>query len=706
MTDAMNVVLTLPPQPGLLDRYIRLPLGPKMVLRLKSLLLPAAAPAEFVACLKATGVRAPTGKAWTAPLVSGLQDELRRAGLLTREGACLPELVHEVAVEATTGPEARVLAVAIRRVFAGQVTTYYGVTARPEVLGRLLRLAIYLNDEADFIACAETAENYLGPYAIPQILADGFAGIALGASWIASRQKPIRAALLQVKLNLLIAVGDAGPDTPAIIELCDRHRGEKGFDHLEGLLQYHDLVAGRREHLRAAARAPGDEDRKQSLLGAVAFLEGRNDAAITHYRDALKLRRKRLGRRKLFLEAEHRIVFLLALLHANDPRLHPEIKTGIEIALGESPYPANDRGLLAIRAIFTLVQGIEADARRLVTELRKIRASEPFATACVALAEYTIDPNLSLAQQDELARRFERTRDALPLIASIHAQILAEVGTRPEPYKAWLAAVPQSVTFTRLIQTAQPWERALESLDAFLGGATKAETAPAPRKARRLAFFLDVEHEAVTAVEQSAKGRDGWTDGRPVAMTRLHEQDPRLDYLTPQDRQVLRHIRKDAGGWYGEEQYDFDHHRAIATLVGHPAVFDATQRAQQLDLVSYPVELVVTEAKDGYRIELSHTADDETIFLEAETPTRYRVIVFPKKLLTVQAILTEKGLSVPAAAREQVVAMVQRANPTLPIRAEIAEIEQPGIEADATPVVQLLPYDAGDPRRAATARQS
>jgi superfamily II DNA or RNA helicase len=697
MTDPMNAVLTLPSQPGLLDRYNRLPLGQKMVLRLKSLLRPAASPAELVECLKATGVRTPNGKAWTSPLVSALQDELRHAGLLTREGACLPELVHEVAVEATTGPEASALAAAIRRVFTSQVTTYYGVTMRPEVLGRLMRLAIYLNDDADFILRAETASKYLGPYAIPAVLADGFAGVALDASWIASRHPPIRAVLLEVKLNLLIAAGDAGPDTPAIIELCDRHRGEKGFDQLEGLLQYYDLIAGRLANLRATAQAAGDDvaDAKQSLLGAVAFLEGRNDAAITHYRDALKLRRKRLGRRKLFLEAEHRIVFLLALLHANDPKLHSEIKTGIEVAMGESPYAASDRGLHAILALFTLVQGIEADARRIVTEVRQVRGNDPFATACVALAEYAIDPTLSLAYQDELAQQFNRTRDALPLIASIHAQILAAVGPRPEPYRAWLATLPQTVTFTRLIQTLQPWERALESLDAFLGGTTKADTAPAPRKAKRLAFFLDVEHQTITAVEQSAKGRDGWTDGRPVAMKRLHEQDPRLDYLTPQDRQVLRHIRKDSGSWYSDEQYEFDHHRAIAALVGHPAVFDATQRAQPLGLVSYPVELVVTEVKDGYRIALSHTASEETAFLEAETPTRFRVVMFPKKLLTVQAILTEGGLTVPAVAREQVVALVRRTNPTLPIRAEIAELEQPGVEADATPVVQLLPYDAG-----------
>ncbi len=83
------------------------------------------------------------------------------------------------------------------------------------------------------------------------------------------------------------------------------------------------------------------------------------------------------------------------------------------------------------------------------------------------------------------------------------------------------------------------------------------------------------------------------------------------------------------------------------------------------------------------------------MFLEAETPGRYRVIEFSQKLLAVQEILGANGLSVPAAARDQVVAMVRQNNPALPIRAEIAEMEQPGIDGQSAPVVQLVPYEAG-----------
>ena len=248
-----------------------------------------------------------------------------------------------------------------------------------------------------------------------------------------------------------------------------------------------------------------------------------------------------------------------------------------------------------------------------------------------------------------------------------------------------------------LIQTRAPWERALESLNALLGGGTtKPDADKAPRKTRRLAWFLDPESRQIEVVEQSPKGRDGWSDGRPVALKRLHASDPKIDYLTEHDRRALRGIRKHLKtGWYNEEYFEFDAPRTIAALVGHPTVFDLRRRSQPLELVAYPVELVVGETNAGYRIALSHSSSDPTVFLEAETPARYRVVEVTKAHLAVQAILGTHGLTVPKAARDQVIAMVRRDNPTLPIRAEIAEVAQAGIEGRAEPVVQLVPYGEG-----------
>jgi hypothetical protein len=76
-------------------------------------------------------------------------------------------------------------------------------------------------------------------------------------------------------------------------------------------------------------------------------------------------------------------------------------------------------------------------------------------------------------------------------------------------------------------------------------------------------------------------------------------------------------------------------------------VFDHRRRDQRLQLVSYPVELVVSDQADGYRFVLSHRAAEPTVFLEAETPTRLRVVDFASRLLALQEILGEGGLVVP-----------------------------------------------------------
>ena len=696
----MNAISPHPQVAVLWDRYIRLPPSLKLMLRLNSLIVPPAAKPEFLDCLKATGSRARNGKAWAVQLVSGLLDELRGQGLLTKDNACVPVLLHAVATDAAASEDARALAEAIRQVLPAQKANRYyysSIVIDGDGVNRQIRLAVYTNDAAEFITTRDLCDKAFGSHGTVMSLARAFHDVALQADWIASRHPVIQAPLLEAKLNAFIVTGLGGQEMLGTIALSRQLQEQDSFGGLRAQLLRYDLLAGRLDAVRERAAAIEDSagDTRHALEGAIAFLDGRNEDALRHYRDALKLRRKRLGKRKVFLEQEHRVFFLMALLRANDAGLHAEIQTGLDAAMAESEDAATDVGLQAMQALLWLVQGIETRARVLLNSLRQLKPTAPLAAACVALAEHAVDAAISGGNLADLLIRFEQFKDVLPLIARVYAEILARAAPQPGPYQAWLAGT-SGVAFTTIIQTLQPWERALESLDAFLGGGESgANAAKAPRKAKRLVWFLDPDTKAITVAEQSAKGRDGWTDGRAVAMKRLHEQDPRLDYLTPQDRAALRTIRKDTSGWYGEESFDFDTARTIPLLVGHPAVFHAGQRLQPLELVSYPVELLVTEERGGYRIALSHGAADPAVFLEAETPARYRVIEFSQKLMAVQDILTPLGLAVPATARDQVVAMARRNSPTLPIRAEISAIEQPGIEGQSAPVVQLVPYEAG-----------
>ena len=698
----MNFIPARSSAADLWDRYANLEPAPKLLLRLKSLIFLPVGKTDFLECVSRTHVPSPDGKAWSARTVNAVLDDLLADGLLTDRLECPPVLLHPVAVDAAASEHAEALVAAVMRTFlARPAVIYYGVVqaADRDSAHRAIRLAIYANDAAAFVASANLLDGSGSAYRTADFLATTFAEVPFAVDWLAGRDPVIQLALLKARLFALTAAGMTGIDLPALMDYYRARQGEEGFAGLRSVLLRYDLLAGRLDDLRRAIAetADGAVAERLALEGAVAFLEGRNEAALRHYRDALKQHRKALGRRKVFLDDPHAVFCLMALLRANDPALHAEMQAGLDILLAESSAGAGAHG--AMQALLWLVQGLDAKARQVLAHLRLLMPAEPLSAACIALAEYAVDAGIAREHRPDLAARFTRFRDALPLLARIYAEILAAVAKAPGAYTAWLAETGEGlgVEFTRLVQARPPWERALESLDAFLGGETgKPEQATAVRKAKRLAWFVDPEDYIIDVVEQSAKGRDGWTDGRPVAMKRLHEQDPRLDYLTEQDRRVLRSIRKATNvGWYGEESFAFDTTRALPALVGHPTVFDGRQRSQALELVAYPLELVVTETPDGYRVALSHTADEQTVFLEAETPVRYRVIEFPQRLLAIQEILGPSGLTVPAAARDQVIAMARKNNPMLPVRAELAEMAPPGLEAQSAPVVQLVPYEAG-----------
>ena len=171
---------------------------------------------------------------------------------------------------------------------------------------------------------------------------------------------------------------------------------------------------------------------------------------------------------------------------------------------------------------------------------------------------------------------------------------------------------------------------------------------------------------------------------------------PKLDYLTEEDHKVLNAIESRYGysNYYDGDLY-FDDVRGPLALVGHPRVFDAAAPERQIEVISYPVELVVREDGERIRIDLSHRADEPQVFVEMETPTRWRVIELTPALVELAAILGSEGLAAPREARERIVALVQAETPRLPVRSELAGMASQVAEGDARPVLQIAPEAGG-----------
>ncbi|EDP61754.1 hypothetical protein BAL199_23217, partial [alpha proteobacterium BAL199] len=256
------------------------------------------------------------------------------------------------------------------------------------------------------------------------------------AAWFASRAPRMLPTLLLARLLAFTQAGTAGDDLPAIIAQARAGLGNNAYESLRPVLLRCDLLANRLDAMRADF--VGRDDDRLALDGTMAFLEGRNDAALALYRDALKARRKRLGKRKLFLPDEHGMFFLLALLRANDAALHAELQTGIEAALFELPEVANSAGWRAIQAMLWMAQGLEVKAQAEVMQMLHYGSPGPFGDACVALAEYAVDPALSRRRAGALDAAFQALAKAAPLAARVLAEILAAIESDPKPYLTWL----------------------------------------------------------------------------------------------------------------------------------------------------------------------------------------------------------------------------------------------------------------------------
>lgn len=690
------------PSPDPWQAYLDLSVDQKTILQIQSLTVPPFDAYRLQMNLSHGDWPVQSGKTWNYNTLRSAHDALTRRGLLTRDGGCIPQLRHLVAVDAitsTAGPSivkliqgAYPVSYALDRAQRGRYQGDY------DTLLRHLRLAIYTNDSEQFSELRDLHDKRCAPHQSIDLLVQWSYGIPLEMDWFTSRHPAIQIALFKAKLTGLVAYG-INPDDlmPLLTYFRDMAAQGQMTEARAPLLDY-ALLTGKLDVVRDGLLMISDPKGVESLCltAALDLLTGNIEAARSGYRTALKLLRKSSGRRKVFLQGVHGVLFLLALLQGNDPSNHSEIVDQLEAGLAD-PTRVN-AGFSSVQALLWLSQGFEAKVAAFVRSDHRLNTA-PLDLAVTALVTYAFDPALARKHRDVLIKHFEFLKISVPLLARVHAEILEDVAQDPTPYHNYLNESGGAISFrfTQVIFPQEPWERALGTLDGLLGAQAAKADAPSPALAaptKRLAWFVDPDSKAIDVVEQSAKG-SGWSDGRPIALRRFHEHDPRLNYLTPADRTVVAGLRRDTSGWSDTETFYFDPTRALPALIDHPAVFDARHRSRRIELVSYPLEMIIGQKGDQFHLALSHTADGSAVFLEVETPTRYRVIEFPKRLLPIQEVLGRTGLVVPAKGRDQLIALVRKTNPTLPIRSEIEDIEQDVQAGQTIPVAQLIQQGDG-----------
>jgi superfamily II DNA or RNA helicase len=679
-----------------------LPLDRKLA-ELKALLVELQTRAAFFELVRTLSIASPDGRAWNIGKLQESLDRLRQKKILGANHAIEPDWIEPLTLDLLARPDGVALVRTLRQALpkSPRDVRRHPWDFPPPLLddvdfARSLRLAALLKDEAEverLAALAEIADADMGSdrHSLPVLLA----ACPADPGFVDSLPPRLRDRVAAAHIGMLLDFGHVDESGSALIATARRNGWGPGLPLLDRALLRLDIMAERFESAQERIERVRLDDpvAAMSAEAALAFLGGRNDEALELFRAALKLRRKRVGKRKLALADEAGLLHVLALFANGSTALHAEIEALLPaIESGEGP------GSPCVPVLTALLEFVAGENGKFRAECHVgAKSLNPLATAVIVLALGLIDGALAEQRVAYSAASIQRWRGELPL----PLRILAEVHARsPRDAIGWTNQLIRLGPATRLrfldiVPARDPWERSLDRIEGLLG-AGRPDTAKAdPRaRAKRLAFLLDPVTMEITPQEQTAKP-GGWSSGRAVSLKRLHSRDPKLDYLTPADLSVTATIRLESGYYYDQTVFGFDPYKAPLQLVGHPLVFDARAPERRVELVRYPAELIVREAGAGIMITLSHFSAQPAVFIEEETLTRWRVVELPKALVELGEVLTARGLVVPKSGRDRIVELIKTENPRLPIRSELAGIEGDAMAGDPTPVLQIAPAEEG-----------
>ncbi len=248
-----------------------------------------------------------------------------------------------------------------------------------------------------------------------------------------------------------------------------------------------------------------------------------------------------------------------------------------------------------------------------------------------------------------------------------------------------------------VLQREESWQRALTALSQLnLNTGNDSQKIAAEQ---RLVWLLTLlrDHAGLEPREQKISAKGVWSKGRPVALKRLAQEQDGLPYLSSQDKQIANTIRKTLEGYYGNVEYSLDTDKALPLLINHPHVYWSDAPDVRIDVVKGELALFLKEKNDHISLQLEPPINaQQTYVARKETPTRLAIYSSSPEIKQIAGILGS-GLTVPSAAKAQLVDVIAAIAPHLAIHSDLPELAQHihTVAADPTLFAHLLPLKEG-----------
>ena len=638
------------------------------------------------------------GKEWTLPEVSLLKGQLDlgrwESGSNNRWNPTLTSLALRELFDDEKGPaRAREILDRLAPSYPPSdpiYTNFYD----PVYLRRLL-VAFYARDTKSFKEMEDLSRKAYDGHLLRGSLQDHLTWAILPAAWAATLPPIQLADAVSIKVSVLLGSGLIAPDLPELLPLARRILDKNLANHslADNLLRL-DLVGG---HLAGVSRFVAAYPKSPLYLllgiqGWEAFFREAFAEAAGLFKKMQTEYRKTVTKRKLPPEEPFGLFTALALflLDRSDKR-REELPRLLALATPSNTW--NYPGYVALSALEASRQGQEVLAKNTLTRfVPEAGHQSPLAGALFALAQELLTPDTFTKNRPAYWLRFQDFREFLPMVAGLYAEVLCRLEDPPKEAAAFREQETVALLlrpFRHLLVQEALWERSLSGLEEIL-----LQTAPGgetPRE-KRIAWLFDPQTLETEAVEQSYKNGE-WRGSKKIAFKRLHAADPSLP-LTEADRKIVDSFTLEL--YYGNRAFHQpDPYRTPLALAGHPAVYHRDHPGMALELAATLPELVLSETPQGYRIDLTHRAEYPRAILEADSPSRYRVIDVSKPVVALSQRIPPKGLAIPREARDRILVLLRRQAPFLALRAEISEADIPAVEGRSLPVLQLAPFQEG-----------
>ena len=678
----------------LLSSFRKRPPAEQQVAQMLAFFLAPVARSNLAACLTRAGVRHDTGRAIYGPSLLPLLQNLKKAWLVTEvQGGFLlrQELRHPLLRELDRQGKLPAFAEAVKLSIRN---IYYN--SQEHCLQDLQR-AIYLRDLAEVARILNFYHTRFdgSPYGL---LFDR----ALDGDWFKSLPPNLWATIL-VDLTMRDFLRLAPTDAFDILDACVGDNPEAPLNAKYHVVFYR-IMRGRLKVAEAAIAQLRLEPFTE-LAGIIALARGQVEEAVRLFEQGLAHIKKQTGKRKVCFHGMVGIFHQLALLRAGLPE---HLKNAVQLAaLGMKQDKGNVRFLLdQLSHLAEAKQGSNRCATVLKDFLRREDKLKPFEHLIRCLVAFELKADLIPPHRQALAQVADTTHASGFLWLGGEALRLLEVfdpkgKTRPE----WATKLFAEEGITGLTgggTDEQNWQRSLKALLTLGAGAAAAGTSPTvAAKASRLAWLIygKDSHLTIQPVEQKLGAR-GWSKGRNVALKRLAEEAPSLDFLTPQDHKAIACLRKERAynyGYYAQMVYEFDIAKTLRALIDHPLVFNGGHEEEPLTLAKGEFTLEVLRDKGKLNVRLTPLPDpDKNFFWRWEGPTRMLLYEPTAEQRRIAAILGEK-LTVPEAGEMKLLAAITAVSPHVMVHSDLAgeNLAAESVAADSRLHLLLRPSGAG-----------